>query len=101
MAVRSAAYERKTTKLYLDFDDLLRRCILLAENPDIRQRYRERYPHLLVDEFQIPTGADEVLSSFCSSSPESSLWVCDDWQSIYAFNGASLATSISRRSFRA
>jgi len=89
-----AAYERqKQQKLYLDFDDLLLSVhTLLAENPDIRQRYRERYPHLLVDEFQDTNPAQmEVLKLLCSSSPESSLWVCgDDWQSIYAFNGASL-----------
>ncbi|MGC9327870.1 MAG: ATP-dependent helicase, partial [Candidatus Hinthialibacter sp.] len=89
-----AAYERqKQQKMFLDFDDLLLSAYtLLSENLDLRRRYHERYPHLLVDEFQDTNPAQmEVLKLLFASSPESSLWVCgDDWQSIYAFNGASL-----------
>jgi ATP-dependent DNA helicase UvrD/PcrA len=37
----------------LDFDDLLLRTVeLLREHPSIRAGYRERWPHVLVDEYQ-------------------------------------------------
>ena len=37
----------------LDFDDLLSRVVWgFTQNPELLQRYRERFPHLLVDEYQ-------------------------------------------------
>ena len=48
------AYDREKAKKYLlDFDDLLLETyLLLSTNNNIRDKYADRYQHLLVDEFQ-------------------------------------------------
>ena len=47
-------YERELARSdALDFDDLLLRTVeLLRAHPDIRTGYQERWPHILVDEYQ-------------------------------------------------
>ncbi|MGH2910132.1 MAG: UvrD-helicase domain-containing protein [Solirubrobacteraceae bacterium] len=59
----------------LDFDDLLLATHrLLAEHPEIGEQYRQRFAHVLVDEYQDTTHAQYqllkqlVLSTSCSSS---------------------------------
>jgi len=85
---------RKAKKMLLDFDDLLLEALrLLDESEEVRDKYRESFQHLLVDEFQDTNPAQmEVVKRLMNESTNgSSLWVCgDDWQSIYAFNGASI-----------
>ena len=45
------AYKRK--ELLLDFDDMIHETSrLLERKSELLQRYRERYTHILVDEFQ-------------------------------------------------
>ena len=48
------AYDREKAKKYLlDFDDLLLETyLMLSTNNNIRDKYADRYQHLLVDEFQ-------------------------------------------------
>jgi len=48
------SYDREKLKKYLmDFDDLLiETYALLTGNDNIRDKYSDRYQHLLVDEFQ-------------------------------------------------
>ena len=85
---------RKTKKMLLDFDDLLLEALrLLSEDEDLRDKYRESFRHLMVDEFQDTNTAQmEIVKLLMNGSTDGcSLWVCgDDWQSIYAFNGASI-----------
>jgi DNA helicase-2/ATP-dependent DNA helicase PcrA len=59
-------YERYQAALLmnnaLDFDDLLFEVVrLLREQPELRSRYRNRYRHLLVDEFQDTNTAQYML----------------------------------------
>ncbi len=73
----------------LDFNDLISQATrLLHEHPDIRERYRKRWPHVLVDEYQdVNTPQVELLKALVG--PETRLTcVGDDWQSIYGFRGA-------------
>jgi DNA helicase-2/ATP-dependent DNA helicase PcrA len=89
----------KSKKLLFDFDDLLVETHrLLSENDEIRDKYKGTFRHLLVDEFQdINPIQSEILKILINNSQEgTSFWVCgDDWQSIYAFTGASIATILN------
>jgi DNA helicase-2/ATP-dependent DNA helicase PcrA len=89
------SYDREKSKKYLlDFDDLLVNAYhLLTNHPEIRSKYTERYVHLLVDEYQDTNPVQlEILKTLINGNGNgSSFWVCgDDWQSIYAFTGASV-----------
>ena len=93
-------YDReKSKKFLLDFDDLLLESSrLLNENDEIRDKYRGTFRHLLVDEWQDTNPVQLELLKILISDSESgaSFWVCgDDWQSIYAFTGASLANILN------
>lgn len=88
-------YDREKAKKYLmDFDDLLVESYhLLNDHPEIRNKYADRYLHLLVDEYQDTNPVQlEILKTLINGNGNgSSFWVCgDDWQSIYAFTGASV-----------
>jgi len=91
--------QEKSKKLLLDFDDLLVETYrLLSENDEVRDKYKATFLHLLVDEFQdINPIQSEILKILVNSSEKgTSFWVCgDDWQSIYAFTGASIATILN------
>lgn len=94
------AYDReKAKKLLLDFDDLLFEVYkLFSSHPAIREKYSERFQHVLVDEFQDTNPVQmELLRSLISSYVNGgSLWVCgDDWQSIYSFTGASVGNILN------
>jgi DNA helicase-2/ATP-dependent DNA helicase PcrA len=92
-------YDREKEKKYLlDFDDLLLDTFrLLSDQSHVRDKYAERYTHLLVDEYQDTNPVQlEILKTLIDgliqvNGNDSSFWVCgDDWQSIYAFTGASV-----------
>ena len=94
------SYDREKEKRYFyDFDDLLVRAYqLLSENPSIREKYTERYLHLLIDEYQDTNPLQlEILKTLMDGSGNgSSFWVCgDDWQSIYGFISASVRNIIN------
>lgn len=85
--------EEKQKKLLMDFDDLLIEvCRMLREDEYIRDKYRTAFQHILVDEFQDTNPAQmEILKLLINGNGNSSFWTCgDDWQSIYAFTGASV-----------
>jgi DNA helicase-2/ATP-dependent DNA helicase PcrA len=73
----------------LDFDDLLVWAVrLLREHDDVRQAYRRRFPHLLVDEFQdTNTVQYALLRQLAGEAPDLYL-VGDADQSIYRWRGA-------------
>jgi len=83
--------EEKRKRLLLDFHDLLLEThTLLSQNADMRNSYRQAFPHILVDEYQDTNPAQvEILNLLTNESEQSSFWVCgDDWQSIFSFTGA-------------
>lgn len=87
------AYERECRKQrLLDFDDLLLLAVrMLEKNPKLLRRYAERYPHVLVDEYQDLNLAQERLVELLSGDGAPFV-VGDDDQSIYRFRGASRAS---------
>lgn len=77
----------------VDFAELLLRCYeLLARNEILRNHYRDRFSHILVDEFQDTNRLQyqwlKLLAGAGSAKPAAVFAVGDDDQSIYAFRGA-------------
>jgi DNA helicase II / ATP-dependent DNA helicase PcrA len=80
-------YKRKDQ--LLDFDDqIVEASRLFGENPLLLKRYRQRYAHILVDEFQDTNFAQ--LSIIKQLAGENVCVVGDDDQAIYRFRGAYL-----------
>lgn len=99
------AYDaEKSKRMLYDFDDLLLETYqLLKEDQVVREKYREIYSHLLVDEFQDTNPAQmEILKLLIGDNGKgngSSFWICgDDAQSIFSFVGASVGNIINFQS---
>ncbi len=90
------SYEKEKAKKFLmDFDDLLVETYNLLNSDDsIREKYSERYQHVLIDEFQDTNPVQlEIIKLIVDHNnfDEKSYWITgDDWQSIYSFTGASV-----------
>ncbi len=90
----------------LDFDDLIMTTVLLFQrHPEVREAYRRRFRHVLVDEYQDTNHAQYLLiKQLCGDlgpddgltpgapriEPGELMVVGDSDQSIYAFRGASI-----------
>ena len=73
----------------VDFDDLLMYTArLLEENPTVRDKYAQRFRHVLVDEFQDTNLAQYALVRQLASFNKNIFVVGDPDQSIYAWRGA-------------
>lgn len=94
------AYQRRLHAANaMDFDDLISTTInLLQRFPEIRARYRSRFRHVLVDEYQDTNHAQYVLvkelvgyeTDGTGLKPAELCVVGDADQSIYAFRGATI-----------
>ncbi|MDH5552962.1 MAG: UvrD-helicase domain-containing protein, partial [Nitrosomonas sp.] len=88
------AYEQQCNKDgIVDFPELLLRCYeLLLRNEVLCNHYRERFAHILVDEFQDTNRLQykwlKLLANAGSRATAAVFVVGDDDQSIYAFRGA-------------
>jgi DNA helicase-2/ATP-dependent DNA helicase PcrA len=89
-----AAYtERLRQASAVDFDDLIGLTVtLLRENPGVRETYRRRFRHVLVDEYQDTNHAQySLVRELVGEDPHADLTVVGDSdQSIYAFRGATI-----------
>jgi DNA helicase-2/ATP-dependent DNA helicase PcrA len=75
----------------MDFDDLLFRCVNVLELfPEVRDRYRRSFRHVLVDEYQDTNHAQYRWLLLLSEEHRNLSVVGDDDQSIYAFRGADI-----------
>jgi DNA helicase-2/ATP-dependent DNA helicase PcrA len=88
-------YERYQTKLQranaLDFGDLLLCTVRLFEKEGaILDRYRDRFRHVLVDEYQDTNGVQYRLTNLLASRHRNLCVVGDDDQSIYRWRGAEI-----------
>ena len=92
-----AAYEKKLKEAgAFDFDDLIYQTVqLLAEHPDVREFYQNKYRYLLVDEYQDTNHAQYVLTSLLADKYKNICVVGDDDQSIYRFRGATIENILS------
>ena len=102
-ATAYAHYQRRLREANaLDFDDLIMTTVHLFQSfPDVRELYRRRFRHVLVDEYQDTNHAQYALiQQLCGRSmeetdgpeeqPSELMVVGDADQSIYAFRGADI-----------
>ena len=90
MAAVYAEYQRllKLQNL-VDFDDLLLLTWkIFHDHPEVLERYRQRYTHLLVDEYQDTNAVQFELVSALAAPRNNLCVVGDDDQSIYGWRGA-------------
>lgn len=74
-----------------DFGDLLLYTVRLFEDhPDVLDKYRQRFAHILIDEFQDTNHVQYRLVQLLASGESSLCVVGDDDQSIYAWRGAEI-----------
>jgi DNA helicase II / ATP-dependent DNA helicase PcrA len=73
----------------VDFDDLLvYTARLLEDNPTVRDKYAQRFRHVLVDEFQDTNLAQYALIRQLASQHRNVFCVGDQDQSVYSWRGA-------------
>ncbi len=84
------AYEKyKRSENLLDYDDMIHEAVtLFSKKPHILRRYRQRFTHILVDEFQDTNYAQLQLVKHLAGNQL--CVVGDDDQTIYRFRGAYL-----------
>ncbi|MCL2511667.1 MAG: UvrD-helicase domain-containing protein, partial [Bacteroidales bacterium] len=79
-------------KSYLDFNDLIIRCIsLLKNNNDVAKILRNRFKYVLVDEFQDVNSLQVEFIKLLLTENTQLFCVGDDWQSIYGFRGSDVS----------
>ena len=92
-------YQRRLRESHaLDFDDLIMTTVgLLQSHPAVAEKYRRRFRHVLVDEYQDTNHAQYMLikelvgAEDADNPPPAELCVVGDAdQSIYAFRGATI-----------
>lgn len=97
----SSYFERIVARIYflyqsqllknnaLDFDDMLLKTVwMLEQRQDVREKYQQRFHHILVDEFQDVNHVQYRLVSILCGLHGNITIVGDDDQSIYSWRGA-------------
>lgn len=75
----------------VDFDDLLVLLVeLLRDHPEVREKYQQRYRHVLVDEYQDTNRAQYLIARLLSEGHGNIFAVGDEDQSIYSWRGADI-----------
>jgi len=86
------AYELALRRAHaLDFDDLIVRTVdLFRRHPDVLDRYRQRFTHLMIDEYQDTNRAQYHLVELLASGHRNLMVVGDPDQGVYSFRGATI-----------
>ncbi len=96
-------YEKRIAEVYreyqrrlgdanaMDFDDLLHQTVaLLRGQPEVLASYRQRFRHVLVDEYQDTNRAQNELVTLLAAEHRNICVVGDSDQSVYRFRGADI-----------
>ncbi len=76
----------------MDFDDLLANTVrLFRQHPDILEHYRNRFTHILVDEYQDTNAVQNALAVLLADEHRNIVVVGDSDQSVYRFRGADIS----------
>ncbi len=82
----------------LDFDDLIMKLVELFQNDEeALAKWRDRFRHVLVDEYQDTNRAQYVLVNLLAQEHRNLVVVGDDDQSIYRFRGADVRNILDFR----
>ncbi|MFV1885271.1 MAG: ATP-dependent helicase [Balneola sp.] len=80
----------------MDFDDLLIKPIeLFEENPDLLEKYQDRFKYILIDEYQDTNHAQYKVTKMLAEKYQNICVVGDDAQSIYSFRGADITNILN------
>ncbi len=83
----------------LDFDDLIFKTVILFRRfPEVLGQYQNRYPYLLIDEYQDTNQAQYVLTKLLAQRFRNLTVVGDASQSIYGWRGANFRNLINLKS---
>nr|MBN2278526.1 UvrD-helicase domain-containing protein [candidate division Zixibacteria bacterium] len=108
-AARASGYfESRTAQVYtlyeqrlkecgaFDFDDLIFRSVkILSSREDIRDRYRNRFKYILVDEYQDTNHSQYLLLKLLVGEHQNICVVGDEDQSIYGWRGADISNILN------
>ncbi len=73
----------------LDFDDLISRTVGMLDNhKEVREKWRNQFRYIMIDEYQDTNAAQYKLVKLLTSEHNNIAVVGDDWQSIYSWRGA-------------
>ncbi len=73
----------------LDFDDLIGKVVkLLQDKPEVREKWRQQFRYIMIDEYQDTNTAQYKLVKLLVGKHHNIAVVGDDWQSIYSWRGA-------------
>src|ERR1700716_1601356 len=82
----------------LDFDDLIMKLVeLFNTDAEALEKWRDRFRHVLVDEYQDTNRAQYVLVNLLAAEHRNVVVVGDDDQSIYRFRGADVRNILDFR----
>ena len=88
--------DKKRSANAVDFDDIITLTVeLFNTNPDVLEKYRNRFKYILVDEYQDTNRAQFELTKMLCNSNYNIMVVGDDDQSIYKFRGATIENILS------
>ncbi|NQU53087.1 MAG: exodeoxyribonuclease V subunit gamma [Bacteroidetes bacterium] len=95
-------YKEYTKRCFLsgamDFDDLLLKTnLLFRDNPEILEKYQNRFNYVMVDEYQDTNFAQYLIIKKLSAKHKNICVVGDDAQSIYSFRGAKIENILNFR----
>src|SRR3990172_9197913 len=83
--------ERKRAAGALDFDDLIAEVVrLFREHPEVLEHYQERFPYILVDEYQDTNRAQYQLVNLLAAKYRNVCVVGDADQGVYSWRGATI-----------
>ncbi len=84
-------FEYQNKNKVWDYEDLISLpVILLQSNKEVRQKYRDRFKYVLVDEFQDTNPNQYMLIKLVAGSHKQITIVGDDDQAIYSWRGANI-----------
>jgi len=98
----SRAYQKyedlKTIEGLVDFGGLITNTLkLFRTRPNILRSYREKYKHILIDEFQDTNFAQNQLAELLAGKEGNITVVADDDQAVYRFRGAAISNVVQFR----
>jgi len=91
-----AEYQARLQKAgAMDFDDLLMNVVrLFREHPQVLEHYRQRFEHILIDEYQDTNQAQNQIALLLAGGREQICVVGDQDQGVYGWRGADLRNII-------
>lgn len=87
---------KKAEEGALDFDDLLLKTVVLLEaNPEILQKYQERFRYIHIDEYQDTNKVQYLLTKMLAEKYKNICVVGDSDQNIYSWRGADIVNILN------